>query len=186
MALTESNMLPLGTRAPEFQLEDVTSNSLVSPPAPGEFPATLIMFICNHCPYVVHVLPGLLELCGEYAEKGVRIIAISSNDAVRYPADAPEKMRELALQEHFGFPYCYDGSQEVARAYDAACTPDFYVFDRNMQLAYRGRMDASRPGNGIPVTGSDLRLALDAVLEEKEISTVQYPSAGCNIKWKTD
>ncbi len=186
MALTESNMLPLGTRAPEFSLLDVMTGDEIQAPAPGDFPATLIMFICNHCPYVVHVLPGLLALCQSYTKQGVRIIAISSNDAVRYPADAPDKMKDLAMEQKFPFPYCYDESQEVARVYDAACTPDFYVFYRDMRLAYRGRMDASRPGNSIPVTGSDLSTALDAVLQGKSAPEIQYPSAGCNIKWKTD
>jgi peroxiredoxin len=185
MALTESNMLPLGTRAPEFTLRDVVSGNEIQAPAPGEFPATMIMFICNHCPYVVHILPGLLTLCKTYASKGVRIIAISSNDAVRYPADAPHKMKELAEEENFPFPYCFDESQEIAKAYDAACTPDFYVFDRDMRLSYRGRMDASRPGNSIPVSGLDLSTALDAALQGKSAPEIQYPSAGCNIKWKT-
>ena len=146
--------------------------------------ATLVMFICNHCPFVKHVNPELAKLGKEYQEKGIGFIAISSNDVVNYPQDDVPLMKELAESRRFSFPYLYDETQEVARAYDAACTPDFYVFDGELKLVYRGRLDDSRPGNDKPLTGKDLRAALDAVLEGREVNPVQYPSGGCNIKWK--
>ncbi|MBK9270730.1 MAG: thioredoxin family protein [Saprospiraceae bacterium] len=186
MALKESNMLPLGTKAPDFVLPDVVQNKMVQLYDQKEYPGTLIMFICNHCPYVIHVLPELRRLTKEYSEKGIRIIAISSNDVVHYPDDAPDKMRLFALKNEFVFPYCYDETQEVAKSYDAACTPDFYLFDPSLHLRYRGRLDASRPGNSEPLNGRDLRNALDDVLSGKAISELQYPSAGCNIKWRKD
>jgi thiol-disulfide isomerase/thioredoxin len=146
--------------------------------------ATLVMFICNHCPFVIHVNPEISKLGLEYQKKGIALIAISSNDVDNYPQDAPHLMTKVAKQEGYSFPYLYDKTQEVAKAYDAACTPDFYLFDKNLGLVYRGQLDDSRPGNGIPLTGADLRKAMDNLLEEKPISELQKPSIGCNIKWK--
>ena len=184
MALKESNMLPLGTTAPDFTLPDTVSGDLVHAHDVIQGRISVIMFICNHCPYVIHVNPEITRLAKTYQEKGVVFLAISSNDVVNYPQDGPDLMAELARQEGYTFPYLYDESQEVARAYDAACTPDFYVFDRDMTLAYRGRLDASRPQNDQPLTGADLRAALDALLAGQPVTDRQYPSAGCNIKWK--
>jgi peroxiredoxin len=184
MALKESNMLPLGTEAPDFSLFDTTSNQTVHLSDLKSDKATVIMFICNHCPYVIHVNAELVKLAQEYQEKGVSFMAISSNDVEKYPEDAPDKMSIVAKVLQYPFPYLYDESQEVAKAYDAACTPDFYVFDETMNLAYRGRLDSSRPHSGIPLSGEDLRNALDAVLSNKPVDAVQYPSAGCSIKWK--
>lgn len=184
MALTESNMLPLGTTAPDFELPDTVSGKMLHLSALKSDVATVIMFLCNHCPYVVHVNEQLVQLAKDYQAKGVAFVAISSNDAVKYPADAPDKMHTHALEVGYPFPYLYDESQAVARAYDAACTPDLYVFDENLRLAYRGQLDDSRPNSGKPVTGKDLRAALDAVLAGEPITTLQRPSAGCNIKWK--
>lgn len=177
-------MLPLGTVSPDFTLPDTVSGhqlNLYAETGEGVF---VVMFICNHCPYVIHVNPEIVRLTREYRKKGVSFFAISSNDAAKYPADSPDKMRELALREGFDFPYLYDESQEVARAYDAACTPDFYIFDKDRRLVYRGRLDGSRPGNDMPLTGADLRAALDAALTNSPPIGKQYPSAGCNIKWK--
>ncbi|MBO0329268.1 thioredoxin family protein [[Muricauda] lutisoli] len=185
MARTPSNMLPLGTKAPDFELMDtVTGKKLVLNHVKGE-KGTVIMFICNHCPFVIHVNPMIVELANEYQKKGIAFAAISSNDVENYPQDAPHLMKEKAREEHYPFPYLYDETQEVAKAYDAACTPDFYLFDTNMTLVYRGQLDDSRPGNGIPLTGDDLRNAMDAVLEGKKVDTEQKPSLGCNIKWIT-
>ena len=186
MALTESNMLPLGTKAPDFTLPDTVSDELCSLEDLKSDKTTVIMFICNHCPYVLHVNAEMVNLANEYIEKGVSFIAISSNDVARYPDDAPDKMKETALNEGYPFPYLYDESQEVAKAYDAACTPDFYVFDARMKLVYRGRLDNSRPKTEIPLSGADLRAAIDAVLAGLPASEKQYPSAGCNIKWKVE
>ncbi len=184
MALTESNMLDLGTKAPDFNLPDtVSGNNITFSDIKGEN-GTLVMFTCNHCPYVIHVNDELVRLGNEYKEKGIGFVAISSNDVINYPQDAPDKMKTLAEELGYPFPYLYDESQEVAKAYDAACTPDFYLFDKETILVYRGQLDDSRPKSGKPVTGKDLRAALEAVLEGKEISGTQYPSAGCNIKWK--
>ena len=184
MSFTESNMLPLGTKAPYFELIDTNTNEIVSLKELQSERATVIMFLCNHCPYVIHVNPEIVRLAKAYQEHGVAFIGISSNDVDKYPADSPEKMKETSENVGYTFPYLYDESQEVAKAYDAACTPDFYVFDSEMKLAYRGRLDDSRPGTGRPLTGNDLRAALDAVLEEREVGPTQYPSGGCNIKWK--
>ena len=184
MALTESNMLPLGTKAPAFELPDTVSGNTLSLDSLQSDKATVIMFLCNHCPYVIHVNEGLVNLVSRYREKGVAFIGISSNDAVKYPQDGPEQMKVNAQKVGYSFPYLYDESQDVAKAYDAACTPDFYVFDGEMKLAYRGRLDGSRPSNGIPVTGDDLAAAIDAVLNDEPVSEIQVPSAGCNIKWK--
>lgn len=185
MALTESNMLELGTKAPDFTLPDTVSGKTISLSDIQPDKATVVMFLCNHCPYVIHVNPEIVRLATEYQEKGVRFVAISSNDVNKYPQDGPREMKKQAARVGYPFPYLYDESQDVARAYDAACTPDFYVFDSERNLAYRGRLDGSRPGSGIPLTGKDLRAALDAVLAGAPVAEEQYPSAGCNIKWKS-
>ncbi|NUQ23624.1 MAG: thioredoxin family protein [Saprospiraceae bacterium] len=184
MAYTESTMLPLGTKAPHFALPDTVSGKIVSLDDIISDKATVVMFLCNHCPYVVHVNPEISRLAPEYQAKGVSFVGISSNDVVKYPDDGPDKMKETAVQAGYTFPYLYDESQEVAKAYDAACTPDFYVFDGNRRLVYRGRLDRSRPANQEPLDGRDLRAALDAALEGRPVDEKQYPSGGCNIKWK--
>jgi peroxiredoxin len=184
MAETPSVMLPLGTIAPSFNLPDTVSGKQLSLEELKSPVATLIMFICNHCPFVKHVNQELVRLANDYQSKGLSIIAISSNDVINYPQDGPEKMRETAQQQGYSFPYLYDESQQVARDYEAACTPDFYLFDSDLKLVYRGQLDDSRPGNGIPVTGKDIRNAIDSILSGQEISNQQYPSIGCNIKWK--
>jgi peroxiredoxin len=184
MALKESNMLPLGTQAPDFSLPDTVSGETVSLGDVATDKATVILFLCNHCPYVIHVNEELVRLARDYQAKGVGFVAISSNDVERYPADRPELMTAFARDNGYTFPYLYDESQEVARAYDAACTPDIYVFDGNDELYYRGRLDGSRPGNDLPLTGADLRDALDRVLAGEPAPEKQYPSAGCSIKWK--
>ena len=184
MALTESKMLALGTKAPDFRLIEPMTGQMRSLEELKSKKATVVMFLCNHCPYVIHVNPEIVRLANEYQEKGVHFVAISSNDVENYPEDAPDKMSIVAKVLQFSFPYLYDETQEIAKAYDAACTPDFYVFDENMFLAYRGRLDNSRPNSGIPLSGEDLRAALDAVLDHKNVPDKQYPSAGCNIKWK--
>ena len=182
MALTESTMLPLGTKAPNFHIKDTVSGNYYSLDDLKSEKATVIMFICNHCPFVIHVNPELVRMANEYKSKGVSFIAISSNNVETHPEDSPDKMSIVAKVLRFPFPYLYDKRQEVAKAYDAACTPDFYVFDGNLKLAYRGRLDDSRPGNDTPLTGTDLRSAIDGVLEGTSIEN-QYPSMGCNIKW---
>ena len=184
MARTPSNMIPLGTVAPSFKLEDTVSGKNLSLQEIKGEKGTVIMFICNHCPFVKHVNGGIVEMAKEYESKGIGFIAISSNDVDHYPEDAPDLMKKTAEIEDYTFPYLYDASQEVATAYDAACTPDFYLFNAQLSLVYRGQLDDSRPGNGIPVTGKDLKEAIDALLEGSEISSVQKPSIGCNIKWK--
>jgi peroxiredoxin len=184
MAYTESNMLPLGTKAPNFTLPDTISAKEITLYEMPQAKATLIMFLCNHCPYVIHVNPEIVRIAADYKNAGVQFVSISSNNAIKYPQDGPEKMTEHAKETGYTFPYLYDESQEIARKYDAACTPDFYLFDEHLHLVYRGRIDSSRPGNDKPLDGSDLRQAIDNVLAGKEISPVQYPSAGCNIKWK--
>ena len=185
MAQTPSTMLPLGTSAPIFNLPD-TQGKRVSTADFAGAPALLIMFICNHCPFVKHLRSALAELGRDYQAKGVAIVAISSNDATAFPADSPEKMAEEQRDAGYTFPYLYDETQEVAKAYQAACTPDFFLFDKNQRLVYRGQFDDSRPSNGLPVTGRDLRAALDAVLAGQPVSMEQHPSIGCNIKWKPD
>ena len=184
MARTLSNMLPLGTKAPHFNLFDTVSDKEISLTDLKGKVGTVIMFICNHCPFVIHVNPELVNVANEYEEKGISFIAISSNDVVNYPQDGPEKMKVHAKNENYPFPYLYDESQDIAKAYDAACTPDLYVFDKELKLTYRGQLDDSRPGNGIPLTGKDLRHALDCLLENKDNLETQKPSIGCNIKWK--
>jgi peroxiredoxin len=183
MALTASTMLPLGSQAPEFRLPD-TDGNLVSLGDFRDAPALLVIFLCNHCPYVKHVRHELAKLTREYRDKGVASVGINSNDVASYPDDRPELMAREKAEVGYPFPYLYDETQEVAKAYQAACTPDFYVFDRDRKLVYRGQMDGSRPGNDLPVTGSDLRAALDAVLAGQPVPEVQRPSMGCNIKWK--
>ena len=183
MALTESNMLPLGTEAPAFQLPDTVSGQTIGLQDFDNKEILVVMFICNHCPYVIHVNEEIVRVAHDYAEK-VGFVAISSNDVENYPQDAPDKMKIHAEENKYPFPYLYDESQEIAKVYDAACTPDFYVFDRDRKLYYRGRLDDSRPNSGTPLTGKDLRNALDLALEGKDAPVKQYPSAGCNIKWK--
>jgi peroxiredoxin len=184
MALTESAMLALGTSAPDFVLTDVVNRHLVTTQAVSGPKGLLIMFICRHCPFVKHLEKALAQLGSDYQSSGVGIVAISSNDAANYPDDAPESLAEQARALGFSFPYLYDSTQEVAHAYDAQCTPDFFLFDGGLKLVYRGQFDDSRPGNGIPATGSDLREALDALIAGAPISPEQRPSMGCNIKWK--
>ena len=184
MARTPSNMLPLNTVAPHFELLDTVSDRVLSLEELKGEKGTVIFFICNHCPFVIHVNKELVRVANEYMPKGIGFVAISSNDVENYPDDSPDLMKEVADRERYPFPYLYDDSQEVARAYDAACTPDIYLFDGASRLVYRGQLDGSRPGNEIPVTGSDLRKALDDLLAGKEISGAQKPSLGCNIKWK--
>lgn len=181
--MTESTMVALGSKAPNFHLEDVISNNYLSLDDIKSNKATVIMFICNHCPFVIHVNPELVKIANEYKNVGVSFVAISSNDVENYPEDAPDKMSIVAKVLKFPFPYLYDKRQEVAKAYDAACTPDFYVFDGDLKLFYRGRLDDSRPGNSVPLSGKDLRTAIDACLEGRKVEK-QYPSMGCNIKWK--
>ncbi len=182
MVKTASTMLPLGTTAPDFSLQNVDGNTVELTGADGA-KAYLVMFICNHCPFVKHVAPELAKLGKEYQDKGVAVFAISSNDVATHPDDSPEKMKEEAAQRGYTFPYLYDEDQSVAKAYHAACTPDFYVFDAEKRLVYRGQLDDSRPDSGIPVTGKDLRAALDAAIAGQPQPEGQKPSIGCNIKW---
>jgi len=184
MTKTTSTMLPLGTEAPLFSLPDVVTHQHYHLKPEPQTLATVILFICNHCPYVKHIIPELIRLPKDYAHQPVRWIAISANDASNYPDDAPDKMQQAALTLQYPFPYLYDETQEVARAYQAACTPDIFVFDHALKLAYRGQLDDSRPGNAIPLTGFSLRTALDALLTHQPIPEPQKPSIGCNIKWK--
>jgi len=180
-------MLALGTEAPPFVLPDTISDQNISLEQLSQGKkATVVMFICNHCPFVIHVNSELVKMAKDYQEKDVAFVAISSNDVKNYPQDAPDKMKEHAASEGYPFPYLYDESQNVARAYDAACTPDFYVFDEKLKLTYRGRLDSSRPGNDEPLNGSDLRAAIDATIQGQNPNSTQYPSAGCNIKWLAD
>lgn len=183
MAVTPSTMLPLGTEAPSFRLPDAVDGRTVSLEDFRGGRALLVMFICNHCPFVVHVREELGNLARDYLEKGVGIVAINANSSKTHPQDGPERMRELAHEQGWAFPFLFDEEQAVAKAYRAACTPDFYLFDADMKLVYRGQLDDSRPGNGVPVTGKDLRAAIEALLEGGEIERDQKPSIGCNIKW---
>ena len=184
MSRTPSNMLPLGTRAPQFRLFDTVSQQHVSLDELKSDKATVIAFICNHCPFVLHLRDKLIEVAHHYTALGVQFIAISANNAVAYPADSPENMAIEARKHHFSFPYLYDETQAIAKAYNAACTPDFYLFDNDLKCVYRGQFDDSRPGNNIPITGRDLTAALDNLLAGKAINPEQKPSLGCNIKWK--
>ena len=179
-----STMMPLGTSAPDFALPD-TDGTTVRRDDFARAPALLVMFICNHCPYVQHVRPELARLGREYRDRGVGVVAISSNDIERYPDDSPERMKEEKEAAGYTFPYLFDETQEVARAYGAACTPDFFLFDASRKLVYRGQLDDSRPGNDKPVTGRDLRAALDAVLAREPVPAEQRPSIGCSIKWRS-
>lgn len=181
---TSSTMLELGTQAPEFLLPDVVTDQKISLATFPDAKAILVMFICRHCPYVKHVQNELARIGKDYAKKGVGIIAISSNDAINYPEDSKESLKSMALELGFNFPVCYDESQETAKAYRAACTPEFYLFDRERKLVYRGQLDDSRPQNSIPVTGTDLRKAMDSLLSGMEVDHRQKPGIGCNIKWK--
>lgn len=181
---TPSAMLPLGTTAPPFSLRDVVSGRTYSLESFADKPALLVMFICRHCPYVVHVEQELAKIGLDYRDTGLGIIAISSNDPVGYPDDAPPKLKDMALRLNFTFPFCHDETQEAAKAYRAACTPDFYLFDRDRRLVYRGQLDDSRPGNNKPVTGHDLRSAIQSALTGKPVDGNQRPSIGCSIKWK--
>jgi len=183
MVITASRMLELGTWAPDFHLPD-TSGKTVSLQDFKDSPALLIIFMCNHCPFVKHILDDLVELIKDYQERSVAVVGINSNDVESYTEDSPEKMKEMAKEKGFTFPYLYDESQEVAKLYSAACTPDFFLFGKERKLVYRGQMDDSRPDNKIPVTGLDLIKAMDAVLAGRDVSTIQKPSMGCNIKWK--
>jgi peroxiredoxin len=183
MAAT-STMLPLGTEAPEFKLADVVSGRTVILDDFEDRSALLVMFICRHCPYVAHVRPALAELGREHASSGLGIVAISANDPDTYPEDAPESLAAEAVEAGYVFPYLFDETQEVAKAYAAACTPDFFLFDGDRRLVYRGQLDRSRPGNGVPVTGEDLRAAIDAVLGGRPVPEDQRPSVGCSIKWR--
>jgi peroxiredoxin len=184
MALTPSNMLPLGTEAPRFELWDSVSNSMKTLNNLQGSKGTLVLFICNHCPFVIHVNKELVKMANEYQQQGINFIAISANDIENYPQDAPEFMKQLAEEEKYPFPYLYDETQEVAKAYDAACTPDFYVFDADLKTVYHGQLDDSRPGNGKIVTGFDMRNSLDNLLMLRSPLKNQQPSIGCGIKWK--
>jgi peroxiredoxin len=183
MAATASTMLPLGTTTPGFHLPDSTGR-LVSKDDFAGRPALLVMFLCNHCPYVKHVAEEVVRVAREYQARGVAVVAISSNDVAQYPEDGPAQMAEVAAAMGATFPYLYDEAQDVAKAYHAACTPDFFLFSADRRLAYRGQLDGARPGNDVPVSGHDLRAALDAVLSDKPAPEPQLPSLGCNIKWK--
>ncbi|NND64007.1 MAG: thioredoxin family protein [Flavobacteriaceae bacterium] len=185
MARTESKMLPLGTKAPFFKLTDTVSGDLMSLTDLKGSKGTIIMFICNHCPFVKHVNEEIVRVANDYSVTGFGFVAISSNDVENYPQDGPEEMWKTANENHYPFPYLYDETQQVAKDYDAACTPDFYVFDAELKLVYRGQLDNSRPGNGIPVNGRDLREALDNILNNNPQRNDQKPSIGCNIKWKS-
>jgi thiol-disulfide isomerase/thioredoxin len=184
MARTASTMLQLGTPAPEFTLPEPATGKIVSLADTGPAPALVVAFICNHCPFVVHIREAFVAFAREYNDKGLAVIAINANDAERYPADAPEKMADAVREFNYGFHYLYDASQEAAKRYRAACTPDFFLFDSQRRLVYRGQFDDARPGNNAPVTGKDLRAAVDAVLAGRSVSAEQKPSLGCNIKWR--
>ncbi len=183
MARTPSNMLPLGTKAPEFALRNAVDGSAVTLKDFEGSEALLVMFICNHCPFVIHVRDELARLASDYLPRGLAIVAINSNSSVTHPQDGPEHMKELALSQGWEFPFLFDETQSVAQTYKAACTPDFFLLDADRRLVYRGQLDDSRPGNDVPVTGKDLRAAIDAVLAGRPVSEEQKPSIGCNIKW---
>lgn len=184
MAVEKSTMLALGTAAPDFDLIDTVTGRHVRLGDLASSRALVIIFLCNHCPFVVHIQEGMVAFSDDYAGSDTAIVGISANDAVTYPDDAPDRLAAVALERGYGFPVLFDETQEVAKAYTAACTPDFFLFGPDRKLAYRGRFDGSRPGSGVPVTGEDLRAALDAVLEGRTVDVAQYPSMGCSIKWK--
>ncbi|VXA97527.1 Thioredoxin family protein [Flavobacterium sp. 9AF] len=184
MAQTPSNMLSLGTKATDFSLPAANFNSHFTFSDCKGHKGTLVIFICNHCPFVLHVIDEIVMIANDYRVQGIGIVAISSNDIIKYPQDSPEKMADFALENKIDFPYLFDESQEIAKKYDAACTPDFYLFDAMDRLIYRGQLDDSRPGNGIPVSGSDLRNAIDSIIYNRHLNEIQKPSIGCGIKWK--
>ena len=184
MARTPSTMVTLGTMAPDFLLPDTVTGEQLSLDNIKGATATMIMFICNHCPFVKHVNTGLVELANDYKNEGIGFVAINSNDVINHPNDSPELMTQVAKELKYPFPYLYDESQETAKAYDAACTPDFFIYDKDLRLIYRGQLDDSRPGNELPVTGKDIRYALDCLINNKPVPQEQRPSIGCNIKWK--
>ena len=184
MVRTASTMMPLGTEAPSFELPDYDGNKVSSEQYRGK-QGLLVIFMCNHCPYVMHVAPELARLGKDYLDKGLGIVGISSNDVANYPDDSPEKMKLEAAEQGYSFPYLYDESQEVAKAYSAACTPDFFLFDGDLKLVYRGQLDDSRPKQGTEPDGKDLRAAIDALLSGADMPEAQKPSIGCNIKWKS-
>ena len=184
MAQTASTMLPLGTPAPNFRLKDTNSSNYYSYNELRGIKGTLVIFMCNHCPFVIHVIEEIVMIANDYRVQGIGIVAISSNDAVKYPQDGPTLMSEFAFRNKIDFPYLYDEMQEVAKAFDAACTPDFFLFDSQDKLFYRGQLDDSRPNNGIPLSGNDLRSAIDAIIYNRTLASLQKPSIGCNIKWK--
>lgn len=184
MALTPSNMMPLGTTAPAFTLLNTATNTQQCLNQLAGSKGTVILFICNHCPFVLHVEDELIKVANDYQPQGINFIAISANDAKNYPQDGPDKMAQRVKEKRYPFPYLFDQTQDVAKAYAAACTPDIYCFEGDLRCVYRGQLDGTRPGNTIPVTGKDLRNALDALLNGTSISEEQHPSMGCNIKWK--
>jgi peroxiredoxin len=184
MVQRHSRMLPLGTAAPRFSLPDTISGRTVALEDFGASSALLIAFICNHCPFVQHILDGFVAFAHDFGPRGLAVVAISSNDVASYPADGPAEMKRIATLRGFSFPYLYDGSQEAAKAYQAVCTPDFLLFDRSRRLAYRGQFDGSRPGNQVRVTGADLRAATEALLRGEPVPPEQMPSVGCSVKWK--
>ena len=184
MARTPSTMVTLGTKAPDFLLPDTVSEKQLSLNEIKGETATMIMFICNHCPFVKHVNEELVKLGNDYKNKGIGFVAINSNDVINHPNDSPELMTQVAKELKYPFPYLYDESQETAKAYNAACTPDFFIYDKDLRLVYRGQLDDSRPGNEIPVTGKDIRQALDRLINNEPVPPEQRPSIGCNIKWK--
>jgi len=186
MAETPSEMIPLGTKASDFDLLNPSTNAYLSLKEIKSPIATVIMFICNHCPYVKHIQKKLVEVVKAYQKQGISFVAICSNDTIKYPQDAPDSMRETVLEHNYSFPYLFDETQEVAKAYRAACTPDFYIFDKNLACVYRGRFDDATPGNRKPVTGKDLCIALDHILKNEALTETQFPSLGCNIKWKNN
>jgi peroxiredoxin len=184
MVKTASTMLALGTTAPEFHLPNVVSGETISLATFSGSKALLLMFICQHCPFVKHVQSELAKIGHDYGNRPLAIVAISANDVANYPDDSPQKLKQMAQELNFNFPVCYDESQSVSKSYTAACTPDFFLFDGSSKLVYRGQLDDSRPSNDVPVTGQDLRQAINAVLEDREIDFEQKPSIGCNIKWR--
>lgn len=184
MARTPSTMIPLGTEAPDFTLPDTVSGKLFGLQDFKSEVATVVMFICNHCPFVKHVESQLVRIANDFSPKGVKFVAISSNDVTQYPDDAPDKMKEYAQRIGMPFPYLYDATQDVAKSFDASCTPDIFVYDKSNHCVYRGQLDDSRPGNDVPLTGADLRSALQAIISGQPVSTDQKPNVGCNIKWK--
>lgn len=184
MVQTLSSMIPLGTKAPDFNLQDALTNNFFKFYTDENYIASVVMFICNHCPFVIHVNDELVRLANDYMSKNVRFFAINSNDVKTYPADSPENMKLTAQKLHYPFPYLFDETQDVAKSFKAVCTPDFFIFDKSNSLIYRGQLDESRPGNEKPVNGNSIRFALDSIIAGKELSEEQKPSIGCNIKWK--